>query len=454
MKIIMKRLNFILSMMLVLGFAIITSCKKDEDPTFTLVSLMAGDLDLAGVTAAADVPEDAVIEAVFSSEVDEATATSSTFVITLTDDGSSVDYTVAVDGAKVTLTPTNDWPGGSQFTVELAATIAGTNGTTFEGNSLSFRTSGVFVPQKDYQVLFLSFDEGTAEDEAGDHTVTTVETLNFETDRRGTTNSAAYFDGQGNLVEIAADADLISPSITVSFWFKTDIADYDGQEASGNPQTRFVMGLGVEKGYFLEMGRRSNDPTSEAFDEIFLKMATNHVNIGNNAASVPEATAWSEINSQINVNYEDGTQSGWSYGLDQLTEETPNRSYINEQIMGKWTHFVMTVNSAAQEKTIYINGVKWGTFKWISSGADWLFSDLSLKTENNDGTAMEGIEGSLALGFIGSSTNTATSWAVYDDYLQNPAESKKFFKGSLDQFRIFSVPFTDSEVTQLYDNEK
>ncbi len=450
----MKRLNLILSLMLVLGLAVITSCKKDEDPTFTLVSLTAGDIDLAGVTAAADVPEDAVIQAVFSSEIDAATATTTTFAITFTDDGSAVDYTVAVDGATVTLTPSNGWPGGSQFTIALAATIAGTNGAAYEGNSLSFRTSGIFVPQKDYQVLYLSFDEGTAEDEAGDHTVTTVETLTYETDRRGTANAAAYFNGQGNLVEVAADDDLISSSITISFWFKTDIDDYNGQASSGNPQTRFVMGLGVENGYFLEMGRRSNDPTSEAYDEIFLKMATDHVNVGTNAESNPKATAWTEVNSQLSVNYVDGTSSGWSYAIDNLTESTPDRAYINEQIMGQWTHFVMTVNAATQEKTIYINGIKWASYRWISSGAEWLLADLSLKTENNDGSALAGIEGSLALGFIGSSSNEATSWAVYDDFVGATDEGKKFFKGSLDQFRIFSVPFTDSEVGQLYDNEK
>jgi hypothetical protein len=36
----------------------------------------------------------------------------------------------------------------------------------------------------------------------------------------------------------------------------------------------------------------------------------------------------------------------------------------------------------------------------------------------------------------------------------NPAETTKFFKGSMDQFRIFSVPLSDAEVTTLYDNEK
>jgi len=114
----------------------------------------------------------------------------------------------------------------------------------------------------------------------------------------------------------------------------------------------------------------------------------------------------------------------------------------------------MTVDAASQTKTFYINGVKWASFQWIASGADWLFSDLSLKTENNDGSPIDGIEGSLALGFAGSSTNTATGWADYTTTLANTAENKKFFKGAIDQFRIFSVALTDAEIETLYNNEQ
>lgn len=451
----MKKLNVVLSIILIAGSAFFTGCDKTPD-TFTLVSLTAGDLDLAGVTAATDVPEDAVIKAVFSYDLDETTVTKENFAITMTDDGSAVDYTIATGGDSVMITPTDGWPAGTQFTIDLSPSIMGMNEVAYAGNSLSFRTAGIFVPQKEKQVLFLSFDNETLMDEAGDHTVTEVKTLNYEADRRGTAGSAAYFDGEGNIVEVAAAPDLISGSITISTWFKTALADYDGGEGTGSPQTRFMFGLGAELGYFLEMGRRSNDPTSDGYNEIFFKMATDHVNVGTNADAVPKATAWTELNSQLNVQFESGTQTGWSYGIDQLlnTNDPPNRTYLSDMVMGKWTHFVLTIDAAAQTKTMYINGVKMGTFQWYQGDAEWLFSDLSLKSENNDGTPVTGLEGSLALGFIGSSTNTATGWALYSANLENTAEQKKFFKGSLDQFRIFSVPLTDAEVQMLYDNEK
>lgn len=435
---------------------------KDEDktePTFTLSSLMADGIDLAGITAAADVPEEAVIEAVFSSEVDASTATSSNIIITETDGGAAASYTVSVSGTKVTITPSDKWAGGTQYTIQLSSGIAGSNGVAYTGNTLTFRTSGIFVPKKENQVLFISFDNSTAEDEAGNHTVSTVETLNFVEDRRATANSAAYFDGEGNLVEVAANADLISPSITISYWIKTELADFDGGDGTGVPQIRRVFGLGAELGYFLEMGRRSKDPLSDGFNEIFLKYGTDHVNVGANAASVPKATAWSEINSQINVNFDEaGEINGWSYAIDPLknTNDPLNRDYVREEVMGKWTHLAMTVDASARTKTIYVNGVKWATFQWISTNTkDWTFADLSLKTMQNDGvTPIDGVNGILALGNACSSTNTATGWCDYQTQLGNPAETKQFFKGAMDQFRIFDVALTDADIQMLYDNEK
>lgn len=447
----------ILTFVLLAGLTLFNlGCGSDDSPpaAFTLVSLTANGIDLAGVAAATNVPEDAPIVAVFSSEVDAATATSGNFSITDTDTSTPADYTLSASGSTVTITPTSEWDAGTQFSIALSTSIAGTNSVSYSGNSLSFRTSGIFVPQKDNQVLYLNFDGQSSSDEAGSNTVTTVETLNFVEDRRGTADAAAFFDGSGNLVEVAASADLITPSITVSYWFKTEEADYNGQDGSGTPQTRFLMGLGVEKGYFLEIGRRSKDPASEGYNEFFLKYATNQVNIGNNGTEVPKATAWTELNSQINVNFDAASQSGWSFALDQLQEDPPNRSYLGGEIMGKWTHLVMTIDAATQTKTFYINGVKWAAFQWISSGADWLFSDLSLKTQNNDGSAVDGIEGSLALGFAGSSTNTATGWADHTTTLAAAAEDQKFYKGAIDQFRIFKVALTDAEIQSLYDNEK
>ena len=452
----MKTRSLILSLLLISGIAFLSGCKDEETPEFTLVSLMTdGGLNLAGASQATDVPEDALIIATFSSEVDMATATKANFKVETTEGGVEADYSIAVSSAVVTLTPTSGWDPGTQFTVDLSTSIEGTNGVAYTGNSLSFQTSGIFIPQEDAMALFLSFDNQVAEDELGMQTVSTVNTLGFVEDRRGTAESAAYFDGLGNLVEVAYAADLIPGSATVSFWLKTDLSDYDGGAGTGLPQSRFVMGLAAEKGYFLEMGRRSNDPLSDAFNELYLKLGTNQVNVGTNGATVPSATAWTEVNSQVNVNYEAGVTSGFSYGISQLTQDPPDRAYVTSVVDGEWIHLVMTVDAVAQEKSVYVNGYKWVTFKWLASGFDWLLADLIYKDKQDDGSDWPlTIDGNLALGSACSQANKATGWCDWVTMDAADAEAKKFFKGSLDQFRIFNVALSSSEVTALYDNEK
>jgi hypothetical protein len=455
-----KILLNLLILLLIGSIVTISSCKKDEDEepvTFALNSLTADGIDLDGATSALNVPEDAVIEAVFSSAVDASTVTASSVIIEkISKSTTALDLNLTVEGSTVSIVPVDGFDGGSQYSIELTDDIKGTNGAAYAGVDLSFRTSGIFVPQKENMVLFLSFDDGSLLDEAGSHSVTAVETLGYVDDRRGTANSAAYFTGLGNLVEVAAASTLISPSITISFWMKTDLVDYNGQAGSGQPQMRRPFGLAAERGYFLEMGRRSNDPAADGFKEIFMKLGTNHVNVGNNAPEVPQATAWSELNSQLNVNFEPGVQSGWSYGHPQLvnTNDPPNRDFIRENVMDKWIHFVLTFDAGMQEKTFYIDGVKMGTFKWISSGTDWLFTDLSLKDINNDGSNNPDVEGTLAIGSACSRAHKATGWAEYNNQLTLPDEERKFFKGAIDQWRIFSVPLTDDEVNTLYENEK
>ena len=107
-------------------------------------------------------------------------------------------------------------------------------------------------------------------------------------------------------------------------------------------------------------------------------------------------------------------------------------------------------------RTCTLNWKKWATQKWNGSGSglNYCFTDLSLKTEDNTGTPYAGLEGSLALGSACSSTSTQTGWADYQTQLAATAEAKKFFKGAIDEFRIFSVAFTATEVATLYDNEQ
>ncbi len=450
----MRKCSFVLSLFLLAGIMLFTGCEEEKKKEFKLVSLMTdGGLDLAGATLVTDVPEDALIIATFSSNVDPATVSTTSFKITNTDEATLQDYTLATVGPVVTATPTEGWDGGSQFSIEISTAIEGTNGVAFSGNTLGFRTSGMNIPNDEYMVLHLSFDDQTATDETGNHTVTTVGTLGFTDDRNNTANAAAYFTGEGNLVEVAYAADLISPSITISFWFKTASADYEGMETTDPPQMRWPMGLAAERGYFLEMGRRSNDPQADGYPKFFLKYGTAHVNAGNNAATNPKGTAWTEVNDNSDENYDAGsTGSGWSYVISALTG---NSDFMKTSVTDRWVHLVMTFDATARTKTIYVNGVRYAAFQWNTNGYDWLMSDLTLWDMLNDGvTPVDGLEASLTLGSACSSTSTSTGWCNYQDVLLKDSNQKNFFKGAIDEFRIFSVPFTETEVATLYANEQ
>jgi hypothetical protein len=448
----MKNLKNSIIFFLFAAIIALAGCKKD-DPVFELVSLKAGDIDLAGVTTATNVPEDAVITAIFSSEVDPASVTAGNFQIKIVADASDAVYMVTGQGSTVTITPTTKWPGGTQFNIDLKPAIKGANGVLFAGNTLTFQTSGIMVPKRDKMVLHLSFDDQAATDETGIHTVTTVGTMAYGVDRKNRQNAAAYFSGLGNLVQVAHAADLISPSITISFWMNTAVADYEGLTDNDPPQSRFVMGLGAELGYFLEIGRRSPDPVAPGYPKFYLKYSSDHVNAGNNAVTVPKATAWTEVNDNAIENYDPLTKgSGWTYVINDLEGSS---DYLRTAVTNKWIQVVMTHDAAARTKTIYINGVKQVTFQWNTSGYDWLFTDLSLKTMANDGvTPIAGLEKSLTLGSAASSTSTSTGWANYQTMLAAVPKAKKFFKGSLDEFRIFSIPLTEADVLTLYNNEK
>lgn len=442
----MKSFKFFFLSSLMLGLIFFSvGCGDDDSPpeVFTLSSVTAGTIDLAGATSATDVPNDAVIVATFSSEVDATTA--NTTNITLTDDNATnVPLSLSTSGNAITITPTAGLNSGTLYTLVLSSGIAGTNSVIYTGNVLTFRTGGIFVPKSENQVLHLSFDGGVVEDGAKSHTVTSSG-IAFGADRQNTANSAAYFDGTGGLVEVAASSDLVNTSTTISFWMNTASADYNGQDGQDIPQTRFVTGLGVEKGFMLETGRRSKDPLGEAYDEFFFKFATNHTNVGDNAGSNPHGTAWTEVNSQLTVNAA-SDQNGWSYAIPQLSADPPNRGYLKSEAIDKWIHFVMTHDVLSKSKTFYINGVKMATFKWADTG-DWLLSDFVIKPD------VPNLETSLALGYAGSAANKATGWADHEAEKQKTSQ-QKFFKGFLDEYRIFDIALSEADVLTLYENEK
>lgn len=387
----------------------IASC-GDEDspaPALTLISLTAEGVAIDGATSAEDIPVDATIVATFSEDVEATTATATSIAIV---DGSA---TVTVSGAVVTLTLDEDLKPGTSYSLNIANTILSLQEGAFSGISVSFKTAGksfVTPPQVDNQVAYWNFDNN-ANDYTGTHN-TVVEEVSYTVDRQGFDNGAASFNGDGDIVEIAYSSDLISPNHTLTVWYKVSLADYEG--------SRFMFGLGTERGYFNEVGGGLG----------WFKYASSH-SVGTNPSNNgPIGTAWTDPNG------------------DGITDDQVLIDYtgsITDLMDGKWVMLAMTVDDTGM-KTIYLDGQIIMQVN-LNNNADWPLEGLAL---NDADAATVGLDSNLGIGWAGSTTNKATGWADYAADKNN----NRTYKGLLDDMRIFNVALSQSEITTLYNAEK
>ena len=422
----MKTIKFLFSLMLIGGLIALQGCSKDEDPSDLEIisieavgtSLETGNeitVDLNGATAGSDVPLDAVITITFSKNVDTQTATATNFFIA----GGPVDPTVNVtaSGTDVTITPQADLERGTGYTLTLASGIKSKDGGGFSATNRTFTTAGqkiVTPPQEDHQVAYWKFD-GDANATVGNFEPT-FEQVTYDTDRSGFVNSAVKFSGaasagQGDLIEYAANSAFISPSMTFSVWFKVSSDDYSG--------SRFMFGLAVERGYFMELG---SDGVG------WMKLATSHI-VNPDPQGHQYGTAWTDPNG-------DGTTGG-----QVLYDYTGSISSLVAN--GVWHMLTMTFDANTSIKTIFIDGTKIMQVDLDLDTVEWSLKDMSV----NEVGVSDLINKGLALGYAGSRDNTATGWAVYSN-------AENTYKGYMDDLRIFDVALTESEVNELYNAEK
>lgn len=412
----MKKVSSIILLFSVILFSL-NSCDKDDDVTeLTLLTLTSGNVDLYGATTAVDVLVDQPIVAVFSTNIDETTIDAA---ISLTKGGTDVAFTTSVDGATLTLTVTGGLITGTNYSLGISTALKSTQGAIFGAATVTFTTIGVGIdtpPQSDNQVLYLQFDNSIV-DVVGDHT-NPYSKVSYTTDRFGNANGAALFGGAetagtGDIVEIAGD-NLINPSMTISVWFKVVAADY----ANGGT---IMFGMASERGYFMELGGGLG----------WCKLATSH-KIDPDPNNHYYGTAWTDPNGDGSI----GGQTLFDYEGDLSA------------IMGdKWTLLTMTFDASTSIKTIYFDGVKIMQVDLDLETTEWYLADMELATKaDGTGDAITGVDPVLALGYFCSRANTATGWTDY-------ASGTNTFKGALDDFRIFNVALTESEVSDLYNSE-
>lgn len=428
----MKHLKLLLAMILVAGVTVFIGCSDDDEPaemtietiTGTGTDLESGDQvtkDLNAASAATDVPLDVVIEITFSKEVDAATVTSST--VTLSSSSGDVGLGLDVSGTTITVTPDGELERGTDYELSLTGGVVAADGGKFTAVSRTFTTAGkakVEPPQKDSQVAYWNFNENT-EDQVGDHTITNnTQVSGYVEDRFGYQASCGDFNGEGDIVEVGNPGDLISPSMTISYWFKISL---DDPLIENN---FFMLGLAAERGYFCEVGTADFGP--------WIKFATSHKihpDADNNAEF---ATAWGDA-----VNGQGGGASG-------ETLEYNWEGDLAAKIDGKWTHLVMTFDHSNSIKRIYLNGEEMRRTN-LSANQEWWMIDMAINSVGVEET----IDTDLGVGYGGSTKNKATGWADYEADLE--AENYRTFSGQMDDLRIFNVALTKAEVSQLYNDE-
>lgn len=422
----MKNFKLLLAFVLLTGIIAFVSCDKEEEVTALTVSAIEAtgtDLgsgeqitkDLNGATSASDVPIDAVIKITFSKDVDAATTTGSSVILSV--NSVAVTASVTVSGTEVTLTPESDLARGVNFTLTLAASIKASDGGTFNEATRTFKTAGIaeiIPPQVANQTAYWDFNGST--DDAYDHVATdATQITGYNIDRHGYANSAVELSGDGDIVEVTNSGDFISPSTTISLWFKKDLGE------THDDNRGFLIGIAAERGFFCEIGG--------GITELWIKFATSH-ELHPDSPNGDYATSWFDAINGQGGEPNDVLLYNWEGDLAGLIDNV-------------WTHMVMTYDNSTTLKTVYINGVKMRQ-EDLSGNPDWHMIDMavnSLGVENF-------IDTDLGIGYGSSTTNAATSWL---NYQSDPSAS---FEGLIDDVRFFSVSLTAEEVLQLYNDEK
>ena len=415
----MKNSIKILLSLIVIWNLVFIGCKKsDSVPDLTLDSLKTGTIDLYGATSATGVPVGGDIVATCNTNVTAATATSSN--ISLKRGTVDVDITVTVSGKKITIHPASALLTGTKYTLVLKNLSSDSNKTLSDVTSI-FTTTGVGLdtpPQAASQVMYLQLN-GNINDVTGNATKA-FEQITYTTDRFGTANAAASFNGgtaagNGDIVELSGST-FINASTTLSVWFKVANTDYAGLGS------RIMFGMASERGMFLELGG----------DLAWMKFATDH-KISPDPKSHYFGTAWDDPN------------GGGRTGTPMIGTEYKGK--IADLIKDKWSQLVMTFDALTSTKTIFINGVNIYK-KSLVNAPEWTLKDMAIADKaDGTGAAVTGIDPKFTLGFFCSRANTATGWTTY-------STATNTFKGSLDDFRIYNKALTDSEVTSLYNSEK
>ena len=416
----MKLLNNQFYLLLIAGVIGFSACNDDEEAsTMTVNSITTTDgTNLFGATSASGVALDQNILIGFSASVNSATLGN----VGLFNGSNEVDAAVTASGSTVTITPAEDLFGGGLYTVRIEG-VQSTDGTAASTVEANFTTRGIGLgtaPASSNQIMYVQFNTNYV-DLTGNSSMTHSQN-SWVADRFGNVDGALYLNGansgpgSGDIVEY--DGDFISPSLTLSAWFKVDPANFPG--------SRPAFGVAAEKGYFLEVGGNID----------WMKFTSSH-----------------KISPDPNLNYfgasdtdpnGDGNESGIT-----IQDYTGSINALTTGENDGWAHFVMTYDVTTSLKTIYVNGIQamQQNLSLLPPGAQ--LTDLALRDRVVvTGNPIENIEAKLAFGFFASRNN-----GPFDSW-NNYSLAENTFVGAIDDFRLWDVSLSTSQVEALYQAEK
>ena len=392
------------------------ACSDDDDPedlAITSITLYgtrpeAATLDIGSVASTSDVPLDPEIHIVFSAPVDPATITTSNIYI------SNASVSLSANGETVIVSTDEYLTESTTYTFTITDAVKGADGEKFEGTSRNLTTVGA-DPNAEGMTAYWKFDGNATEYVSEVDPV--VSKVGYTSDRFGVADGAALFSGStapgnGDVLEYTYNDAYFHESMTISFWYKADSTNFD----SGS---KFVYGLGVERGYFLEMHKD------------WIKLATSHV-INPDPGAHGYGTAWTDPNGDGNA---DGNSIIYEY-----------QGSMKELIMdNEWHQLVLTFDASNSVKTFYLDGekIRQDDLNYNAENSndnDWYLAEMGINET-------DGLVKNLTFGYAGATTNTATGWADY-------SAATNTFVGSMDDFRIYDRALSETKVQNLYNAEK
>ncbi|MCX6284937.1 MAG: Ig-like domain-containing protein [Bacteroidetes bacterium] len=411
----MLRFSSLISLILLLG---VLGCSKSTDtPTLYFNSLTAGGIGL-GIVSPTTVPSNATIIGVLSSNIDPASATTSSVQLLRLYDSTYVDGTVRVSGDTITFVPKNDLGSGISYAVTFTG-IRSTDGLQLTYLWRGFKTIGSFGPPG--LVAYWNFENNTY-DLQGNYTVSSVNDLNYLISLRKTLGQCAVFNGTSTVIQVPNGDNLVNTNdFSLSFWVKAN-SQYQ-IDSSGNAKGQFVLGVGDYKGFEFEI----------AADYSSCQLVSSY--------ALPDGTTVSQELSfagdgKTGAN---GGLPGWTYCANLTTT-----GGVAGLLKDRWVFVTCTYNSATRIGSLYLDGVlmKQQDFnKWPAGDPATTITGMKY------GGSAPLQENVLAMGFFHSAGSAAFSGTTWGNYYSPYANH---FRGCLDEVRIFHSSLTSLEVEQMY----